>query len=141
MRICLACFQDRLASLFETAPELRLYDTGNGGASPAGVLSMPLSPLPDKVAAMAAHGVDVLVCGGISRCERDIVLRSGMKVIPWICGETGTVLNALRDGSLDELAMPGCRLGRHRGGRCRGSGPASGKGRRAGQNGFKGENS
>lgn len=63
-------------------------------------------------------GVDVLVCGAISRDLQMTLESAGIKVLPHICGEVGAVLAAYRAGKLQggQFVMPGC-CRRRRGGR------------------------
>jgi predicted Fe-Mo cluster-binding NifX family protein len=74
---------------------------------------------PDQIVrCLVEMGVDVLVCGAISR-ELQMTLESaGIKVLPHICGEVGSVLAAYRAGKLQggQFVMPGC-CRRRRGGR------------------------
>jgi predicted Fe-Mo cluster-binding NifX family protein len=66
--------------------------------------------LHERARRLADWGVDVLVCGAISRPLEMLLSASGIRVIALICGDVERVLRALRDGTLDEeeFAMPGC---------------------------------
>jgi predicted Fe-Mo cluster-binding NifX family protein len=71
-----------------------------------------------KTADVAALGVDVLVCGAISRPLEAMLSAAGVRVIPQVCGLVEPVLAAYASGRLTEEAflMPGCcgrRRGRH----------------------------
>lgn len=52
----------------------------------------------------------MLVCGAISWPLEALVAASGIRVIPLICGDVEEVVQALRNGTLDDeqFAMPGC---------------------------------
>ncbi len=60
-------------------------------------------------------GVDVLICGAISRMLQVTLVHAGLRVVPRICGEVEAVLGAWRAGTLGtpEFQMPGC-CGRRR---------------------------
>jgi predicted Fe-Mo cluster-binding NifX family protein len=107
MTVCLACYEDRLASLFENAPSFRLFDVDDTGAAARGELDAPRGDALALGAAMAARGVDTLVCGGISGASRRLLLQHGVTVQPWISGTVDEVLAALGQGTLAALAMPG----------------------------------
>lgn len=69
-------------------------------------------------------GVDVVVCGVISRAYEMALSHKGIKVISSVCGSIEDVLSAFLDGTLGDskFLMPGCagqrRLrGRYRKGR------------------------
>jgi predicted Fe-Mo cluster-binding NifX family protein len=55
-------------------------------------------------------GVGVLVCGAVSQPIADGLARSGVRVLPHICGEIETVVQAFLMHTLDrpEFRMPGC---------------------------------
>jgi predicted Fe-Mo cluster-binding NifX family protein len=79
-------------------------------------------------------GIQVLICGAISRGLQRALEQAGIRVLPQVCGDLEAVLAAFREGTLGqrEFAMPGC-CGRRwdagrRGARCRRG--AEGKARR-----------
>ena len=118
MKLCLACYYDRLASLFENANQYRLFAVQEGEARPAGVVEADQARIEDKISALLAHGVDSVICGGVCRRNLFLMTEAGMQVIPWICGEADKVIIAFKENRLAELTMPGCR-GQGQGGRGR----------------------
>ncbi|MBN2139617.1 MAG: dinitrogenase iron-molybdenum cofactor biosynthesis protein [Desulfovibrionaceae bacterium] len=109
MLICLACYEDRLASVFESAPELRLFKTGEQGPVLAGRMSLPPGEPVDRVSALVACGVQLLICGAVCGCTRRMLENSGLIIHPWVRGGVDEVLAAFERGALDKLSMPGCR--------------------------------
>ncbi|WP_457571628.1 NifB/NifX family molybdenum-iron cluster-binding protein [Desulfovulcanus sp.] len=109
--ICLACYDKRLAVILDNATSLLLFRLKGEKIYPAGNLSLPLGDLLGMISLLKSCGVDILVCGGISGCTIHILQNSGILVIPWIAGTVEQVLSALRDKTLDKLAMPGCQIG------------------------------
>ena len=67
-------------------------------------------------------GVNVLVCGAISRPLASMVLSSGIDLIPWIAGDVEEIMKALIEGKISDpkFLMPGCCRGRRRFGNRRG---------------------
>jgi predicted Fe-Mo cluster-binding NifX family protein len=63
----------------------------------------------DRAAAVARLGVDVLVCGAISRRLEQRLGSLGVEVLGDICGSVDEVIRAFCDGTLgaDRFAMPG----------------------------------
>ena len=128
VKIALPVWSGRISPVFDTAQQvivveaerdrtLRRTEESVGDQTPAG-----------KVRRLAALGVGVLVCGGISRPVAALVETSGIQLVPWIAGEVEEVLTAFIQGRLqeDQFFMPGCgRRGRRfrRGRGCRGRGP------------------
>lgn len=77
------------------------------------------------VRSLSELGIQVLICGAISQGLQLALEQVGIRVVPRICGELGSVITAFRGGTLQQpkFVMPGC-CGRRweagpRGGRCR----------------------
>lgn len=112
MRLCLASYRGRLAALFENATEFPCYELDpEAEGLPVHVATFsPAHHDPGlRLAALREQDVSTLVCGGICRRLAMQAEAAGLQVVPWICGDNDTVLAACADGSLEQLAMPGCR--------------------------------
>jgi len=94
MIICLACYKERLASLFGNATELWLFRKEGDDIRPVGRHSFPQTDPPQRVAALAAHGVNLLVCGGVCGREARLLEQASIRVAPWLCGEASQVIEA-----------------------------------------------
>ena len=132
MHIALACYNDRLAALLETAEQFRTYELNRGRLTPMAVIDLPQGPASVRVRAMAAAGVEALVCGALSRGDQMLLDQAGLRVLAWHCGEVDAVTRALEQDRLDELRMPGC-CGRRWGGRGPEQNRGQGQQRGAGQ--------
>jgi len=106
-RICLACYQDRLASVCENADRYKLFDIRDNDIYPAGLLSLPSKDPMDRTSAILACGVSYLLCGAIGADTRARLERAGVGVRPWLTGSVSQAVSALRRGDLSDLAMPG----------------------------------
>ncbi|CCO22575.1 NifB/NifX family molybdenum-iron cluster-binding protein [Maridesulfovibrio hydrothermalis] len=117
--LCLACFEDRLASVFDNASELKLFRVEDNKICPAGYLSLPSKDPKDRTSAIITCGATFLICGAICGCTRNDLEQSGIKVIPWIRGMVDEILEAYMQNCLENFMMPGCggRVGAH--GKCR----------------------
>jgi len=110
MIVCLACYEDRLASVFENAQEYKFFDVQeNGNIYPAGHLSLPSKDPSDRTSAILACGVSFLICGALCGQTRKAIEQTGIRLAPFIKGSVDDVLDAFSLGTLDALAMPGCR--------------------------------
>ncbi|NDV26632.1 NifB/NifX family molybdenum-iron cluster-binding protein [Desulfovibrio sp. JC010] len=127
--LCLACYEDRLASVFDNAPDLKLFRVEDHKICPAGYLSLPSKDPKDRTSAIIACGATFLICGAICGCTMNELEQAGTKVIPWISGMIDDVLSAYQQNCLENHVMPGCR-GR---GRC-GQGNRGFRARRPPQN-------
>lgn len=108
MIVSLAAFEDRLAAVFESAESYPLFRLEDGQIYPVGLLSLPKKDPTERITALAAHGVSLLVCGAICGCHRRRCIDFGIEVVPWVCGSSNSVLAALVENSLNTLRMPGC---------------------------------
>ncbi|MDY0304803.1 MAG: NifB/NifX family molybdenum-iron cluster-binding protein [Desulfovibrio aminophilus] len=108
MVICLACYEDRLASLLDTATELRLFRLDNGGAEERGRMVLPPGGCHALPQLLERAGAGVLLCGAVTGRLLHCLRAAGVDVRPWLRGGLDEVLAAWAAGSLDELRMPGC---------------------------------
>ena len=116
MRVAIPISDGRISPVFDAARRLVLVDVESGREfrRTAKVLEEPeLAPRARRVAEL---GVDVLICGAISRPLEAMLLSAGVEVVPQTCGEAEDVLRAFMSGRLTEQAflMPGCCGGRRR---------------------------
>jgi predicted Fe-Mo cluster-binding NifX family protein len=116
--LCLACFEDRLASVFDNATELKMFRLIDNKICPAGLLPLPSKDPKDRTSATLTCGATYLICGAICGCTRNALENAGIKVVPWVRGTIDEILEACRLNMLEKFIMPGCagRTGQH--GRC-----------------------
>lgn len=121
-------WQGRVSPVFDVAGTLVLVRaTMDGQEDARQAESLGSTSAHERARRLRELGVDVLVCGAISRPLEALVAAEGVRVIPNICGPVDEVVAAFREGTLDDgrFAMPGCCRRRRRGpNRCRrGGGP------------------
>ena len=116
MRIASPTWSGTISPVFDVARHLLLVDVEAGRE-----LNRLEEPLHETdIASRAMHvmrlGVDVLICGAISRPLEMMLVSGGMQVIPHACGSVEEVLRAYVSGQLSDQAylMPGCRGHRRR---------------------------
>lgn len=115
MLVCLACYADRVATLLETATELRLYRKDGAEFVPCGVTPAPQGGVLPLIDLLAAAKVDLLVCGGLNGCAQAALRQSGVAVAGWVGGKAEDVLGvyaARGVQGLEALRLPGCCPGR-----------------------------
>lgn len=121
MRVAVPVSAGRVSPVFDVAGRLLLVDLD--GQSELNRQEVPLGE--ENPAHRAKHlaqlGIDVLICGAISRPLEMLLLDAGVEVVPHICGDLEAVLQAFRARGLENetFVMPGCcgRRRRFRGGR------------------------
>lgn len=110
-------WDNRIAPVFDVARQLLLVE-GDGGRviSETGRTFDDDFPL-RKALILADLGIDILICGAISRPLADAIAAYGIRLIPFVAGELHEVKGAWLSGKLDirRFAMPGCCGRRYRG--------------------------
>ena len=123
MKMAITTWNDRIAPVFDVAGNVYIVD---GAESPSGgeSISLPQAPFA-KIDSLLRTGVEVLVCGAISRPLLRRAQGAGLKVVPFVSGSLEEVLAAWSAGTLEAAArtMPGCGCSQ-RGRRKRGPGCA-----------------
>lgn len=114
-RVALHFWHGRIAPVFDIGGEVLMSDGEH--KNEVRHLVHPL-PVP-RAAELADLGVEVLVCGAISRAMHEALAARGIRVIGFVAGDLEQVMAAWRQGKLDTtFAMPGCQgLGLGRGGK------------------------
>jgi predicted Fe-Mo cluster-binding NifX family protein len=125
MKTAFTVWNDRIAPLFDVAGKIHVVESeaGNITAQTRLCLDDPSPAL--KVRRLADLGVQMLVCGAISRSARNMVKAYGIELVAYISGDLDTVIEAWQHDQLgtDVLRMPGCNSAFHRG--CVSSHPAN----------------
>ena len=123
MCVAIPVWNDRVAPVFDAAYRLVLVDVENGVEQGRREETLPESLLGRRAKRLVELGVNVLICGGISRPLADLLEASGITVLAWTAGPVNDVLQAYLAGGLPNARwrMPGCggRGQRHRGSRDR----------------------
>ncbi len=119
MKAAFSTWEERIAPVFDVGSKVHVVEAESGRIiREAGCPLREASPA-RKVVRLAEEGVDVLVCGAISRHLQALVAAQGIQLVPFVAGELRRVVDAWISGTLEngQFAMPGCHR-RGRGGVC-----------------------
>ena len=127
MKLAMPIYNSNISNVFDFAHKLLLVDIENGKEANRSEVALKNQLLPQRAGQLKNLGVDVLVCGAISRVLANMVTTSGIQVLPYVTGSINDVLQAYLTGQLvkPEFSMPGCWPGARKG-----FGRRSGQGRR-----------
>jgi len=121
MKIAVPLWNDRVSPVFDVAGRLLVVDVEDGREIGRAEVPLADQEIDPRVRQVAEQGVNVLICGAVSRPLEMMLQNAGIEVIPHTCGNAEEVLRAYREGQLSEgaFAMPGCCAHRRwfRGGR------------------------
>jgi predicted Fe-Mo cluster-binding NifX family protein len=111
MKIAVSVWEGRVSPVFDTASRLLVLDVEQSGEASRFEVFLDEQTCSRKCSRIQVLGVEVLICGAISRYFQGILTASGICVIPWICGAASEVVNAYMDGTLSQprYLMPGCQ--------------------------------
>ena len=117
MKIAIPIYGDIISNVFDFAHRLLLVDIENGKETNRSEVAIENQSLPQRAGQLKSLGVDVLVCGAISRSLANLVVTSGIEVLPYVTGHVDNVLHAYMTGQLlrPEFSMPGCWPGARKG--------------------------
>lgn len=116
MQLAIPVCDDRISPVFDSAGQLLLVEIKNGSERNRRWEAIA-EPVPARRARRLDElGVNVLVCGAISRPLAVLLEISGVAIIPWRAGPVEAVLDAYLKGRLLEprWRMPGCAGSRKR---------------------------
>lgn len=147
MKAAFSVWDNRIAPVFDVARQMLLVEAKSGLITTESeeILAETMSVW--KASSLAELGIDILICGAISRPLQEMVAAYGIRVIPFVAGDLREVIEAWLSGkgNIRLFAMPGCcgrGQRRHRGmcGMSREEYEMNGKGRGgAGKGGGQGQ--
>jgi predicted Fe-Mo cluster-binding NifX family protein len=117
MTVAVPVFRNRVSPVFDWCRTLVVLDINDGRVVRRETVSCEAAQPEQLAGRLASHGVDVLVCGGISRQLCGLIEAQRIRVIPWVSGELDEVISAIIGGKLHHprFALPGCGMQRRRG--------------------------
>jgi hypothetical protein len=131
MNVALTVWNHRISPVFDVTRHVQLAQVEQGKILGQTEIDLAMEDPFRKVDRLAEAGVDLIICGAISRPVEAYALSRGLDIIPFTAGEAGRILAAYLDDALRQadFRMPGCRRRHARGG---GSCRRRGGGRRFG---------
>lgn len=122
MRVGIPVWGEMVSPVLDAAETLLVFET-DAAEGACGEVSLSVSVGSRRVGVISGAGVEVLICGAVTRPLLEMLESAGVTVVPWVSGRVSEVLEAFEGGRLTQqrFAMPGCRRGsgRGRGGRGR----------------------
>lgn len=105
MNIAIPSWGKRISPLFDEAKQLLIVPHASTGPAAKHIVEITDLSLAQKCLLMKRTRVKTLICGAVSDVYLEKLLASGLRVIPGICGEIETVMNAYRNGTLEDPAF------------------------------------
>jgi predicted Fe-Mo cluster-binding NifX family protein len=125
MKIALSIFKNSISTVFDAADHLLILEADGTNGQKRTTVKIGSADPANRMAQLKDQGINVLICGAISRPLQASIASLGIAVHPFVRGQVEEVIAAYQNGSLNHevFAMPGCRgRGLRAGGRGRNSG-------------------
>lgn len=115
MRIALPIWENRISPVLDTAKQLLVVDVDGDKETSREIHTLPAVSLVHRIETLGHLGVDLLVCSAITRPLFIELTKSGIRIIPNVCGDADEIIKCIIAGEPIEarFAMPG-RGRRHR---------------------------
>ena len=131
MKLAMPILRDRISPVYDTAETILVLGLDGRVETSRNQIRLGSGSLAKRVEVLSANGVEVLLCGAVSRPLFDMLELAGIRVRPFLSGDADQVLRAYLDGRLSDpqFSMPGCCDRRHWRRGARRSGPGRERGR------------
>lgn len=105
-------WESKISPVLDTATKLLVVDAEDKGELTRSEIHLGGMDLPMKCRKIQDLGVDVLICGAVTRQLSNRLKASGINIVPGISGRLDDVLHACFHGNLarSEYLMPGWSL-------------------------------
>ena len=109
MRIAVPIWEDKVSPVLDTASRLLIVDIKDHKTDASFETYLEDQDFPQRCLRIQGMGVDVLICGAVSRPFLRMLMASGMEIIPGVSGKPDDVLAAYLAGTIhqQEFLMPG----------------------------------
>ncbi len=115
MKIAIPVHEDHMAAVADFADTLMIFQINDGREIRRDCVKFSTRVVPAMVGILSEHGVDILICGAVSRPFAAMVIHSGIELVPFLSGCTQDIIAAYFSGTLADpkYFMPGHTKGMH----------------------------
>jgi len=117
MKIAIPVWNERVSPVFDVAEKILIADVESGIEKARSEYQLKSTNPAARATEIANLGIDVLICGAISRPLEVMITANGVGLIAQVCGNVNEVLSAYIAGRLltsRRYLMPGCWRRRYR---------------------------
>lgn len=111
MKVALTIWGNRISPVFDSARKLFIAEVENSRVIKKQYEFIDTEMISDLAGILTSFGIDVLICGAISKRFSNIIETSEIKLIPFITGHVDVILESyIKNENINaEFFMPGCR--------------------------------
>ena len=109
MKVAVTVWEDTVSTVCDFSSRLLVFDVTGDEVKNRSFMPFETKILPESVNQLEELGVEVLLCGAISRPLERMIRASGVQVIPCLRGSIEEVIGAYMDGGLSDarFILPG----------------------------------
>lgn len=129
MKVALTAWENRISPVFDSANRLLIAEVKDAKVIEQRYESFNPAMTARLPEALTNFGIEILICGAISRILSEIIQITGIQLIPFVGGNVDEVLECFAKGLtiVPDFLMPGCGHQRcQRRGKGKGCGQGSG---------------
>lgn len=111
MKIALSIFKDSISTVFDAADQLLILEENGTNGHKRTMVKLGSTDPANRATQIKDQGIDVLICGAISRPLQAAITSLGIAVYPFVRGPVEEIIAAHQNGQLSSeiFALPGCR--------------------------------
>ena len=115
-KVAATVWGERISPVFDVARRVLLLTVHDGAVVDRREIALSAATPEANLAALAALGVEELLCGAVSRSVAERAAGVGVRLVAFLAGDAEAVVSAHLEGRLPSaaFAMPGCRARRRR---------------------------
>lgn len=112
MRLAFPVWETKISPVLDTAARLLIVEVRGRGELSRSEVRLDEKEISKRCRTIRGFGVDVLVCGAVTRQMSDMLKDSGIQIVPGVSGHPEEVLHAYLQGTLahPRFLMPGWSL-------------------------------
>jgi len=109
MKIGIPVWENKISPVLDTASRLLVVETDGRNECSRFETYLDVQDIAHRCFRIQGLGIEILICGAVSRRLREKLVALGMQIIPGISGHPEEVLRAYRQGNIDDtqFRMPG----------------------------------
>ncbi|KAA3612199.1 MAG: hypothetical protein DWQ05_19555 [Calditrichaeota bacterium] len=109
MKVAIPVWENRISPVFDTTAHILQAEIIDKMLAKKEMLSLESLTIYQRIELLDNLGIDIFICGGITRPLLDSIRNKNIKTIPYVCGNVDKILSALCDGEdiKSLFSMPG----------------------------------
>jgi len=111
MKFAMSVWNDCISTVLDFSDCLLVIDAEHGVVNNRSIVNFTGVTMAEKTARLKDLDIQILLCGAVSRPMEQMIMASGIAIIPFLRGRVNDVLNAYFSGCLfgSDFMLPGCR--------------------------------